>query len=61
MLISCKSLLRILMPQDYFVFLHILDLCVFGYAFLIIRVILLDGLNGMLGTGGKKGGVSFLD
>ena len=49
------------MPQDYFVFLHILDLCVFGYAFLIIRVILLDGLNGMLGTGGKKGGVSFLD
>lgn len=55
-IISHKCLLSILMSQNHFIFLHILNLCIFRYAFLIIVVILFNCLNKIWCTSGRKGG-----
>lgn len=55
-IISHKCLLSILMSQNHFIFLHILNLCIFRYAFLIVVVILFNCLNKIWCTSGRKGG-----
>ena len=60
MLVASKGLLRVLVPQNHLVLLHVLDLGVLRYALFVIGIVLLDGLDSTNDTGGRKGGGIFL-
>lgn len=59
-IIAHKGLLGVLMSQDQLVLLHILDLSILRYTFLVVRIVVLDGLNRVRSTSGKKGAWIFL-
>jgi hypothetical protein len=53
--VALKGALRVLMPQKHLVLLHILDLRILRYAFLVVHIVLLNTLDHSMRTSGRNG------